>query len=128
MSRYSPQILDNLLGGGAFFWQLSSEGNLIFRRTEAIDWEAEVTIPEGLDENETAIYQALLKYGASFMQRFEGVVSGSPAEPLMRLAEKGLVTADSFVPVRQWLERTRIEKGTVRQRVNASVQVLIGRW
>jgi ATP-dependent Lhr-like helicase len=93
-----------------------------------VDWEAEVPIPEGLDEDEKAIYQALLKCGASFMQRFSGLVSGSPAEPLMRLAEKRLVTADSFIPVRQWLERGKIEKGTVRQRVNARVQVLTGRW
>jgi len=128
VGRYSPQILDNLMGGGSFFWQFSPDGNLRFFPTAEIDWEAEVPIPEGLDENETIIYQALLKNGASFMQRFSGLVSGSPAEPLMRLAEKGLVTADSFVPVRQWLERSRIEKGTVRQRVNARVQVLTGRW
>ena len=128
VGRYSPQILNNLVGSGSFFWQLSPDGSLRFGRTANIDWEAETPIPEGLDEDEKAIYQALLKCGASFMQRFSGLVSGSPAEPLMRLAEKGLVTADSFIPVRQWLERSKIEKGTVRQRVNARVQVLTGRW
>ncbi|NCB29469.1 MAG: DEAD/DEAH box helicase, partial [Clostridia bacterium] len=128
VGRYTPQVLDNLLSGGSFFWQLSPDGSLKFGLTADIDWEAQVPIPEGLDENEAAVFQALLKYGASFTQRLVGLVRGSPAEPLMRLAEKELVTADSFVPVRQWLERAQIEKGTVRRRVNARVQVLTGRW
>lgn len=128
VGRYSPQLLDSFVGGGSFFWRLSPDGTLEFGRTADVDWEAEVIIPENLDEDEKAIFQALLKHGASFMQRFSGLVGGSPAEPLLRLAEKGLVTADSFIPVRQWLERGKIEKGTVRQRVNSRVQVLTGRW
>jgi ATP-dependent Lhr-like helicase len=43
--------------------------------------------------------------------------------------EKGLVRADSFTPVRQWLERDKIQTRTVRQRVNAKVKAITsGRW
>lgn len=48
---------------------------------------------------------------------------------LLRLAEKGLVCADSFVPVRQWQNREKVKKATARQRVNARVMALsAGRW
>ena len=48
---------------------------------------------------------------------------------LLRLAEKGLVCADSFVPVRQWQNREKVKKATARQRVNVRVMALsAGRW
>lgn len=54
------------------------------------------------------VYQALLKRGASFMQALQGVLPGeSPHETLLSLLEKGLVYADSFVPVRQWLDKDK---------------------
>ena len=53
----------------------------------------------------------------------------SPHGILLSLLEKGLVYADSFVPVRQWLDRDKIKKATARQRVNARVMALqAGRW
>ena len=46
-----------------------------------------------------------------------------------KLAEKGLVCADSFVPVRQWQNREKVKKATARQRVNARVMAMsAGRW
>ena len=49
--------------------------------------------------------------------------------PLLSLAQKGLVCADSFVPVRQWLERDKLERAAVRQRASAKVTALsAGRW
>ena len=53
----------------------------------------------------------------------------SAQEVLLRLAEKGLVCADSFVPVRQWQNREKIKKAAARQRVGARVMALsAGRW
>lgn len=63
------------------------------------------------------------------MQRLDGLIEGSPYDTLLKLAEKGLVSADSFVPVRQWLNRDKLRKGTARQRVNARTKILqTGRW
>ena len=48
---------------------------------------------------------------------------------MLSLAEKGLVCADSFVPVRQWQNREKVKKATARQRANARVMALsAGRW
>lgn len=64
------------------------------------------------------------------MQALKGLLEGeSPHGILLSLLEKGLVYADSFVPVRQWLDRDKIKKATARQRVNARVMALqAGRW
>ena len=43
--------------------------------------------------------------------------------------EKGLVCADSYLPVRQWLQKEKTKKATVRQRVKARVKTMeAGRW
>lgn len=128
---YRPELLDNLLSGGNFFWRITPEEELSFHLYENLDWEAEISedITE-LEENEKIIYDALLKRGASFMQRLNSLLCGaSPHDTLLRLAEKGLVFADSFVPVRQWMNKEKISKSTIRQRVNAKVLAMSsGRW
>ena len=48
----------------------------------------------------------------------------SPYDTLLSLLEKGLVCADSFVPVRQWLNQDKLQKAAARQRVGARVKVL----
>lgn len=59
------------------------------------------------------------------MQALNNVLPGeSPHDTLLSLLEKGVVCADSFVPVRQWLNRDKIQKAVVRQRVNARVKAL----
>ena len=64
------------------------------------------------------------------MQALNGVLPGeSPHETLLSLLEKGLVYADSFVPVRQWLAQEKARKATARARVNLRVKALhAGRW
>jgi ATP-dependent Lhr-like helicase len=48
---------------------------------------------------------------------------------LMSLAEKSLTRADSFVPIRQWLERDKTERAAVKQKVRARVLAQTsGRW
>lgn len=49
---------------------------------------------------------------------------GSVYDVLQSLLEKGIVCADSFVPVRQWLDREKIRKASARQRVSTRVKAL----
>jgi ATP-dependent Lhr-like helicase len=130
VANYRPELMDAMLSGGTVFWQMGPGSELCFHRSGDIDWEADLSeIRNGLEGSEKILYEALLKYGASFMQRLEGLTGGSPYDPLLNLASKGLVTADSFAPVRQWLNRARIQKSPARQRVNIRTKSLsTGRW
>lgn len=130
VGNYRPELMDTILSGGTLLWQLSPDSNLCYHQTGDIDWEADLSETlETLEGNEKVIYGTLLKCGASFMQRLTGLVEGSPYDTLLQLAGKGLVSADSFIPVRQWLDRDTLQKGTVRQRINARMKILsTGRW
>lgn len=154
VKQYRSELMDTFLSRGTVFWQFGfgagmdseaepdpngryganpkpgSGGRLHFHWTEDLDWEADLSETlESLEGNEKIIYQALLNFGASFMQRLNGLVEGSPYDTLIQLAAKGLVTADSFIPVRHWLDWDRLQKGTARQRVNARMKILsTGRW
>ena len=61
----------------------------------------------------------------TFQKASPGVSSGdSLYDVLQSLLEKGVVCADSFVPVRQWLDREKTRKAPARQRVNVRVKAL----
>lgn len=65
------------------------------------------------------------------MQALNGVLpSGeSPYDTLLSLMEKGIVYADSFLPVRQWLNKEKTKKSSARVRVGIRVKALqAGRW
>ena len=132
VKNYRPELLDAVLSQGNFFWRITNQGSLSFHQEEEINWDG--VLPEltdyNLGENEAIIYQALIQKGASFMQRLNPLLGGvSPYDALLKLAENGLVRADSFVPVRQWINRKKLEHGNVRQRVNARVTAMTaGRW
>jgi ATP-dependent Lhr-like helicase len=131
VSRYKPELLDSLLAQGNLFWQISSGQELRFHLYEDINWEADLSeVVDALEGNEKIIYDALLKRGASFMQRLTGLIEGaSPYDTLLELAEKGLVCADSFMPVRQWFNREKLNKSTVKQRVSVRAKAMTtGRW
>ncbi len=128
---YREAMLDAYLAEGELFWQLEENGGLRLERQEDIDWEQELGQRlEGLEEKERIILEALLKRGASFMQPLNGLLPGESAyDTLLSLMEKGLVYADSFVPVRQWLEQEKSKQMSPRQRVNLRVRALkAGRW
>lgn len=128
--NYRPELLDTLLAQGKFFWRLSPQG-LSFHHYEEIDWEAELSFAEKkLTESEQIMVSTLQKRGASFIQTISNLPGvASPYDTLLQLAEKGLVYADSFTPVRQCLNKKKLEKAAVRQRVNARVKILsAGRW
>lgn len=131
ITEYREELLDKLLSQGNYFWKLDEKEGLSFHSCEDIDWDAppEENIPE-LTEKEKIIYEALLKRGASFMQRFRELLKGeSPFDTLLGLMEKGLVCADSFMPVRWWLNREKLQKATPRQRVGVHAKAMTtGRW
>lgn len=130
---YRESMLDTFLAEGELFWHMEGKGNLRFDFQEEIDWDADPAVAarqQTLTEKEQLLYEALLRRGASFMQALNGVLPGeSPHATLLSLLEKGLVYADSFVPVRQWLQQEKTRKASVRQQVNTRVKALhAGRW
>lgn len=131
VKNYTEAMLDRLLAQGDYFWQMKSDGTLAFYRYEDIDWEAPLTgLSEELEGDEKLMYQELMRRGASFLKFLTEVPKQDSAQDvLLKLAEKGLVCADSFVPVRQWQNREKVKKATARQRVNVRVMALsAGRW
>ena len=130
VKNYSEKQLDSLLAQGDYFWQMAQGGNISFCRYEDIDWDAPLADADYLEGDEKLIYQELQKRGASFLRFLTDIPKASSAQQvLLSLAEKGLVCADSFVPVRQWQNRDKVKKATARQRVNARVMLLsAGRW
>lgn len=131
VKNYSEGLLDRLLAQGDCFWQIVPGQNLCFCRYEDIDWDgATCQSEELLDEDERLVYQELQRRGACFLKFLTGVPRQRSAQDvLLSLAQKGLVCADSFIPVRQWLNQDKIKKSAARQRVNARVRMLdAGRW
>ncbi len=129
--NYRPELLDNLISQGNLFWRLHPDSGLSFHLSDDIDWEYDLNpVLETLTGNENIIYEALLKRGASFMQRLTGLLGGiSPYDTLLDLADKGLVCADSFAPVRQWLNRDKLNTVSIRERVQTRAKALTnGRW
>lgn len=128
VKNYREAMLDHLLAEGEYYWQLLPDGRLRFERMENADWDVKTAAE--LSGEEKVLYEVLDKRGASFLKQLSRCVeSASAQEPLLALAQKGLVCADSFVPVRQWLNRDKIAKATVRQRISARVMAQeAGRW
>jgi ATP-dependent Lhr-like helicase len=128
VDNYRPELLDTLLGSGKYFWRISPDG-LSFHPYDDIDWDADLN-GDGLEGNEKHVFDALIKRGASFAQRLVDLTDGaSPYDALLGMAENGLVTADSFMPVRQLLSREKYENVPVKRRIKARVMTITsGRW
>lgn len=130
VKNYRGSLLDSLLATGEYFWRME-EGDLGFFSGDRIDWDSVPQVPgELLTEKEGLIAEALCRRGASFAQGLSGVLSGeSPVDTLLALMEKGVARADSFVPVRLWLNREKAKRAPLRQQVGARVKALqAGRW
>jgi len=130
VNAYRPELLEQLLSGGEVFWCLKEEG-LSFHAYADVDWEAEAAMaPHAqLDADEHKLMQFLQKRGASFMSAFFADMQRPLQEVLFSLMEKGLVHADSFKPVRLWLEREKNEKASLRRKLAARVAAThSGRW
>ncbi len=131
VKNYNGAMLDRFLAQGDFYWKMDGDGNLSFESYENIDWDASLAdTADILSEEEQKLYQELQKRGASFLKSLSNVLEdGDVQEVLLQLAQKGLVCADSFTPVRQWQNQSKMKKAPVRQRVNARVMALsAGRW
>ncbi len=129
VNNYRGEKLDAYLAEGELFWHMEGKGGVRFDFQEEIDWDAE-PIESPLTEKEQLLYHTLQRRGASFMQSLNGVLgSESPYDTLMSLLENGLVYADSFVPVRQWIDLEKARKTTTKQLVSMRVKALrAGRW
>ena len=106
VKNYRESMLDAFLAEGAMYWHMDEKGGLCFRSQEDVDWEADLIseLPK-LGDKEQLVYETLLKRGASFLQPLNRLLAGESAhEILLSLMKKGFVCADSFVPVRQWIE------------------------
>ena len=127
VSGYKPSLLDSLLSSGEYYWRFDGDGLLAFERYDELDWDAGYNRPDNLTADQTVVYEALLKRGASFWQGLSMALNGrSPYDALMCLAEKGCANADSFVPVRQLLEP---ESENVKQRARTrAIGQTAGRW
>ncbi|WP_312372435.1 DEAD/DEAH box helicase [Lachnoclostridium sp.] len=125
VAKYRSDILDTLLSQGNYQYRVRKEG-ISFHYSEDVDWEATIPTPElPLEETEQILYEALQKRGASFLNSLTSQLFGkSPYESILSLLEKGLVCADSFVPVRMWQNSEKLKKGNVRQLVNARFMVM----
>ncbi len=132
--NYKPSLLDAYLAEGELFWHMEEKDGLRFDFQSDVDWEAdrqqEDLTGKELTEEERVIYEAIVRRGACFMQSLNNLLPDKlPYDILLSLMEKGLVYADSFLPVRQWIDREKTKKVAVRQRVNLRVKALqTGRW
>lgn len=128
---YRPELLDALLSQGHLFWRITQDGELCFHLHEDTDWDADVSLAGAiLRDREKLVFDMLLKRGASFSHSLSSLLGdGAVQDTLLTLAEKGLVRADSFVPIRQWLSGEQNAQVTARRRVNARVMAATsGRW
>lgn len=116
---YREQYLDAMLSEGSYFWRMEENGRICFERTDRIDWDEEPDMKcEQLSKQEVLLAEALKKRGASFAQSLSGVLGGEPIyDTLLSLVEKGIVCADSFVPVRHVLNQEQLKKVNARRRV-----------
>lgn len=127
---YRPEYLDEALAKGNFYWRIQEGKFLSFHRYEQMDWDQEMETATLLSKEEKAIYDTLKKRGASFMQSLQNVLPGkSPHETLLALAGKGMLHADSFIPIRQFLQQDKWRKSNLNMMITARVQALTaGRW
>lgn len=130
VDSYRTPFLDELLQQGEVYWEKNPLGEVAFFPTQDIDWDVETAQLPKLSEEETIIYQGLQKRGASFVQGLNSLIPGkSSHDILLALMEKGLVRADSFLPVRQWIQKDAVNKAGARAKANARVTALTtGRW
>ncbi|MDR2560115.1 MAG: DEAD/DEAH box helicase [Oscillospiraceae bacterium] len=122
VKSYNCGLLDKLLSEGKYFWNIN-ENELTFHLYENINWDSEPSAE--LEGDEKAIFEQIKKRGAVFLSALSSAVNQRPLlEPALSLIEKGLLRADSFVPVRQIQDKEKLLTAPVKQRVSATVKAL----
>ena len=94
------------------------------------DNETSENISNPLSEAELIILNTLIKRGASFSRAFPELPSEvSMHDTLMGLVGKGLVHADSFIPVRQFFDSEKLRKAPPKRRAHSrAMAISAGRW
>ncbi|MDR2687868.1 MAG: DEAD/DEAH box helicase, partial [Oscillospiraceae bacterium] len=127
VSGYHPGLLDTLLAQGAYCWRLREKNLAFFPRAELSDQPGEP--PEGLPGPEKEILGALRARGACFAHSLPRGDPAAQTRGLLSLARQGLVTADSFAPVRYLVREKGMDALPAKRRTSARVNLkLAGRW
>ncbi len=123
-TAYRPQMLDELLAGGAAVWRISEDKERIaFFPAESVDWDAE--IPVRCKGEEAAVVRRILeRRGASFPHVISMAANGMLVRGVLkRMAMAGDAVCDSFAPFR------KAASGNSKNRVNhAAPDGDGGRW
>ena len=127
VAGYHPGLLDTLLAQGAFCWRLHEKSLVFYPRAQLQNQPG--APPEGLPEAERETLDALRARGASFAHSLPQRDPAGQTQALLRLAGQGLVTADSFAPVRYLVREKDMDALPAKRRVGARVNLkLAGRW
>ena len=124
VKSYSGAVLDKLLSEGKYFWRINNMA-LSFHLYEDINWDFDLKdLSEELDGDEKIVYDAITKRGAVFLSALSAAAGQRPLlNTALSLVEKGLVTADNYIPVRQFLNKEKLLTSPIKQRVSASVKI-----
>ena len=128
---YRSELLDRLLSQGEYYWRYQDDGLISLERSDQIDWDQELVLPDfEYTQREQAILNMLKKRGACFISALAQAVDGdTPFTEMSHLASLGLIRADSFEPVRYDLNRAKIERMVLKQQIRARAKLLsAGRW
>ena len=127
VAGYQPGLLDTLLAQGEYCWRLE-EKILIFHARARLQPRPEPP-PDALPEPEHEILDTLQARGACFAHSLPARDPAAQTRSLLSLSGKGLVTADSFAPVRYLVREKDMEALPAKRRTSARVNLkLAGRW
>lgn len=133
VSGYHPGLLDTLLAQGEFCWQLQEKSLVFYPRTElqaTPDMSGtQKADTDPLPEAEQELYDALVAQGARFAHSLPQRDPAAQTQALLHLAALGLVTADSFAPVRYIVLEKDMDALPAKRRTRARVNIKsAGRW
>ena len=127
VSGCRPALLDTLLAQGEFCWRLRGKNLAFYPRAELAEQPEEP--PEGLTETEREILNTLQARGACFAHSLPQRDPAAQTQALLSLAAQGLVTTDSFAPVRYLVREKEMDALPAKRRTSARVNLkLAGRW
>ena len=127
VAGYHPGLLDTLLAQGAYCWRLREKNLAFFPRSELENRPADP--PEDLPGPEREIFDTLRARGACFAHSLPQSDPAAQTQALLELARQGLVTTDSFAPVRYLIREKDMDALPAKRRTAARVNLkLAGRW
>jgi ATP-dependent Lhr-like helicase len=148
ISNYRANMLDQFIGSGQFNWRAGTSGSSFQIRFEPVaaeylDWlpaATEISDPENPSPENPAgplsgaplkIHEILAQNGALFLPqilKISGLGTAAAWEALEELMGFGLVTNDTFGPVRYVLNTSRQDRQGVRGILQPNVMNTMGRW